>query len=214
MNSRRIIGAALLVFVSLLAVSPFVIRASLRNRYDRQIYDLDKAPVKGAALVFGAAVNRDGWLSTVLRDRMDTAIGLYQSGAVKHIVVSGHQDESTYDEPGSMRAYAVAKGVPESAITMDTRGDRTYDTCYWAQHEFHLDSVLLVTQEYHLPRALFTCYNLGIDADGVRADMRTYRSASWYELRETVATLVAIADLLRGEPPLDDALTVSQNFGN
>jgi len=214
MNSRRIFGAVVLVFIGSLVVSPFAIRATLRNRYDPQIYELDEAPVRDAALVFGAAVNRGGWLSTVLRDRMDTAIGLYHSGAVKHIVVSGHQDESTYDEPGSMRTYALAKGVPESAITMDTRGDRTYDTCYWAQHEFHLDSVLLVTQEYHLPRALFTCHNLGIDADGVRADRRTYRGASWYELRETAATLVAIADLLRGEPPLDDSLTVSQIFGN
>lgn len=213
MSWNRLIRATLLVVVVLLAISPFVVRASLRKRYEHKIFEVDEAPEKDAALVFGAAVNRGGWLSTVLRDRMDTAISLYQSGTVKHIVVSGHQDESAYDEPGAMRAYAIAQGVPESAVTMDTRGDRTYDTCYRAQHEFHLDSVLLVTQGFHLPRALFTCYNLGIDADGVRADRRVYRGASWYEFRESVATLVAIADLLRQEPPADGSLTVSLNTG-
>jgi SanA protein len=132
---------------------------------------------------------------------MDTAIRLHNSGVVDKIIVSGHQDDLGYDEPGSMRAYAIARGIPPSAVKMDTRGDRTYDTCYRAQHVFHLESVLLVTQDFHLPRALYTCNNLGVEADGVSADMRTYRGASWYELRETVATLVAFADLFRREAP-------------
>ncbi|MGB3715090.1 MAG: ElyC/SanA/YdcF family protein [Candidatus Promineifilaceae bacterium] len=209
MTWNKLILAALVTFIVFLAAFPFVFRASIRNRYQPQIYGVGEAPDRPVAIVFGAAVNRGGWLSTVLRDRMDTAISLHKSGIVGQIIVSGHQDDLGYDEPGSMRAYAIARGIPPSEVQMDTRGDRTYDTCYRAQHEYHLDSVLLVTQDFHLPRALFTCSNLGIEAVGVRADMRIYRGASWYELRETAATLVALADLFRREAPDKSGTTAS-----
>ncbi len=209
MNWYKVVLAALVTIIVFLAVIPFVFRASIRNRYKHQIYEVGEAPDRPVAIVFGAAVNRGGWLSTVLRDRMDTAISLHKSGIVGQIIVSGHQDDLGYDEPGAMRAYAIARGIPPSAVQMDTGGDRTYDTCYRAQHKFQLDSVLLVTQAFHLPRALYTCNNLGIEAVGVRADMRTYRGASWYELRETVATLVAFADLFRREAPDNSGTTAS-----
>lgn len=208
MTRFRVVLTVLMTIIVFFAVFPFVARASIRNRYEPQIYELEEAPHRPVAVVFGAAVNRGGWLSTVLRDRMDTAISLYQSGIVEQIVVSGHQDDHGYDEPGSMKAYAVARGVPETAVKMDNRGDRTYDTCYHAHSEFQLDSVLLVTQDFHLPRALFTCNNLGLEVVGVRADMRKYRGAPWYELRETAATLVALADLLRREAPANRNATV------
>lgn len=209
MNWSKVALMAMMALVVFVVAFPFIFRASIRSRYQPQIYEVEEAPDRPVAIVFGAAVNRGGWLSTVLRDRMDTAITLYQKGVVDQIIVSGHQDDHGYDEPGSMRAYAIARGVPPSEIQMDIEGDRTYDTCYRAQHEFHLDSVLLVTQDFHLPRALYTCNNLGVEAAGVRADRRTYRGASWYEFRETVATLVAMADLFRRETPDKSGATAS-----
>ncbi len=201
MSRSRIAQAFLATAIIVLLFAPFLVRASVRNRYESQIYGSAEAPNRNAALVFGAAVNRGGWLSTVLRDRMDTAISLYKNGVVERIVVSGHQDGNGYDEPGSMKAYAIAAGVSESDIVADTKGDRTYDTCFRALNEFQLESALLVTQEFHLPRALLTCNTLGMEVDGVRADMRNYRGSSWYEFRETVATLVALADLIRKDDP-------------
>lgn len=201
MNRSRIALVILAIAIIVLLLSPFLVRASVRNRYESRIYDTAEAPNREAALVFGAAVNKGGWLSTILRDRMDTAISLYKNGVVEQIVVSGHQDGNGYDEPGSMKAYAIAAGVSDSDIVIDSRGDRTYDTCFRARNEFQLESALLVTQEFHLPRALLTCNFLGMDVDGVRADMRSYRGSSWYEFRETVATLVALADLIRQNEP-------------
>ena len=211
MSNHRFVFFSIFSLLVILIAIPFVVRATVRNRYKDHIYEIDTAPEGKTALVFGAAVRR-GWLSTVLRDRMDTAVELYHRGVIDEIIVSGHQDELGYDEPGSMKSYAVARGIPAEAVTMDTLGDRTYDSCYRARHQFNVDSVLLVTQAFHLPRALLTCELLGIEAYGVKADLRTYRGGSWYEMRETAATLVAIADLIRKDPP-SQTTTASIDLG-
>ena len=205
MNRRHFILLLAFSVLIILIAMPFLLRYSVRGRYETRIFSPQNAPRRDAALVFGAAVNSRGWLSTVLRDRMDTAIELYDRGIVEFIVVSGHQDGNGYDEPGSMKSYALTKGVLESDVVVDARGDRTYDTCYRANNQSKENSFLLVTQEFHLPRALLTCRSLGMDADGVRADARNYRGSSWYEFRETFATLVAVADLIRQDEPDTDS---------
>ncbi|MFN2188665.1 MAG: vancomycin high temperature exclusion protein, partial [Candidatus Promineifilaceae bacterium] len=197
MKKSLIVPTFLIMLACLLLTLPFIIRAAVKNEFETRIYDPPAAPESEAALVFGAAVRPGGYLSTALRDRMDTAIKLYDIGAVTTLVVSGHRDGNGYDEPGSMKAYAEAKGVSAADIIVDLYGNRTFDTCYRAIKQFNLNSVLLVTQEFHLPRALLTCRSLGLDAAGVRADQHSYRGSSWYEFRETFATLVAFADLLR-----------------
>lgn len=152
-------------------------------------------------MVFGAAVYANGRLSPVLRDRVDTAIDLYKAGKVGRILVSGDNRSANYDEPGAMMAYAIDQGVDPDHITADRAGHRTYDTCYRANHVFDIRNAVLVTQQFHLPRALLTCEGLGVAAVGVIADKRPYRGASWYEIRETGATLVALWDVVRREPP-------------
>lgn len=200
MHRYRILQVTLLLFFVGIVAFPFVLRAMVRNRFESHIYEVGDAPDKPAAIVFGAAVYRGGRLSTVLRDRMDTAIKLYNNGVIDKIIVSGAQGDGGYDEPGAMLSYAIALGVPPSDLISDNQGDRTYDTCYRANHVFDQASVLLVTQEFHLPRALFTCSNLGIEVVGVKADQRAYRGARWYELRETAATLVALVDIIWQKP--------------
>lgn len=147
-----------------------------------------------AAIVFGAGLLRDGTPSPVLKDRVATAAQLFFAGKVQKILMSGDNRFVDYNEPASMRQYAIELGVPEKAIVLDFAGRRTYDTCYRAKFIFGLDQVILVTQKYHLPRALFTCNGIGLESIGVAADMRTYHphSLTFWSVRELPATLVAL----------------------
>lgn len=190
-----------LLIIFALILTPILWRWAVSWTYSRQLHTPTSAPVAEVALVFGAAVYGDGRLSSVLRDRMDTAITLYELGKVKKILVSGDNQSAFYDEPGAMMAYALQRGVAEEDIFADYGGRRTYDTCYRAQNIFQIESTILVTQKFHLPRAIFTCRRLGLDASGVSADLRPYRGMRWYEFRETFATLIAAWDVLRKVPP-------------
>lgn len=191
----------LLTLIILLIVSPVLWRNVVKVYYQGAIYQQPDVPEGQVAVVFGAAVYGNGRLSPVLRDRVDTAIALYNAGQVNHIIFSGDNREADYDEPGAMMAYAIEQGVDAEDITIDRAGHRTYDTCYRAGHVFNVKNAVLVTQQFHLPRALLTCEGLGIKSVGVVADRRPYRDASWYEIRETGATLVALWDVVRREPP-------------
>lgn len=189
-----------ILFLSLI-LAPLVWRRTVRSYYAGRIHPPSSAPSEQVAIVFGAAVYGNGRLSSVLRDRMETAITLYQSQKVSKILVSGDNSSDNYNEPGAMMAYAIERGIPPEDIQPDYGGRRTYDTCYRAREIFQLDSAILVTQEFHLPRALFTCRLLGVETIGVSADLRSYRGARWYELRETAATLNALWDVIRQNPP-------------
>lgn len=190
-----------LVAILILIASPVLWRNAVKLYYQRSIYEQHEVPEGQVAVVFGAAVYGNGRLSAVLRDRVDTAIALYLSGQVEHIIVSGDNRAADYDEPGAMMAYAIERGVDPGDITPDRAGHRTYDTCYRASYVFDVDEAVLVTQQFHLPRALMTCEGLGMKVIGAVADQRSYRSAGWYEFRETGATLVALWDVVRREPP-------------
>ena len=199
----------LLLLLLILSALPLLWRGAVRWYYERHIYNTETVPAERVAIVFGAAVYGER-LSSVLRDRMDTAVALYQSGKVEKILVSGARS-SNYNEPGAMMAYAIAHGVAAEDVRPDYGGRRTCDTCYRAREVFQLESAVLVTQAFHLPRAIFTCRRLGVEAVGVAADLRPYRGARWYELRETAATLVALQDVIRREPPpvLGDGIDIN-----
>lgn len=179
----------------MMGVAPFVLRSFVFARYTPRIYTDEAAISDGrVAIVFGAAV-RNGYPSTMLRDRLDAAIQLYREGRVEALLMSGDGQHTGYDEPGVMARYAISNGVPEAAIQIDRLGLRTYDTCYRARDVYAVRQVVLVTQAYHLPRALFTCELLGLEAVGFSADQRTYRSATWYNVRELLALPVAAWDV-------------------
>ncbi len=183
----------------LIGASPFLWRTAVRRYYQSAIYDVNNVRAEQVAIVYGAAV-RNGRLSTVLRDRMDTAIALYESGKASKLLVSGGVTSINRNEPDAMMEYAVNRGVAAEDIIMDYAGHRTYDTCYRAKHVFQVESAILVTQEFHLPRAIFTCNMLGVDTVGVNSDPRTYRAAEFYEVRETLATYRALWDVIRRRP--------------
>lgn len=190
---------ALVVAASL----PFVWRGWVNWRYANDIYSVESVPQRRIAIVFGARVYGNGRLSAMVRDRVDTAIDLYNQGKVDKLLFSGDNSIASYNEPADMMAYAIAQGVDPAAIQPDYGGRRTYDSCYRAAHIFQVDEAILVTQRFHLPRALLLCSALGIDSSGVAADRHVYgaRSIAWSESREVPALVVALVDLVRRAPP-------------
>lgn len=167
-----------------------------------RIFSVSDAKPERAAIVFGAGLRRDGTPTTILRDRVETAAALYKQGKVRKLLFSGDNSQLDYNEPGAMKEYALQMGIPEDDIVLDYAGRRTYDTCYRAKVIFGLDQALLVTQPYHLPRAVFTCNMLGLNGSGVYADNYPYRKISlgYWNLRELPATLVALWELLISKP--------------
>jgi len=158
--------------------------------------DVDKVPAKDVAIVFGASVNPDSMMpSDMLADRIITGVDLYKKGLVKKLVMSGDNRVSHYNEPLVMRKYAEDLGVPAGDIVLDYAGRRTYDTCYRAREIFGISNAILVTQKYHLYRALYTCRALGLSVVGVSAERQTYTGQNYYNLRELFATLGAFFDV-------------------
>lgn len=196
MRKRFIMGIFVGVLV-VMVVAPLLLRGVVALRYTARIVEADAAALTGydTAVVFGAAVRR-GQPSTVLRDRLDTAIALYHSGQVSQLIMSGDGRAADYDEPGVMAQYAIQRGIPRSAILLDRAGLRTYATCHRLRDVYETSTAVLVTQAYHLPRALFTCELLGIDAVGVSADKRAYHNAHWYNFREYAALTAAAWDVI------------------
>jgi SanA protein len=195
-HARWLIMAAA---VGILA-APFVWYQWAHWYYGRQIYSIEEIRREKVAIVFGARIYPDG---PMLRDRVETAAELYHAGNVEKLLLSGDNRFEDYDEPGRMRDYALSLGVLEEDIQADYAGRRTYDTCYRAKAIFGLASAILVTQDFHLPRALFTCNGVGLDVVGVIADKQTYsrRSVAWSTLREIPALTMALVDVTRKEPP-------------
>jgi SanA protein len=194
------------ILVLLVCIPILILPRLLASWYSRKlIYNLEDAPPKRVAIVFGAGLWRDGSPTPVLRDRVATAARLYFSGKVEKLLMSGDNRFWYYNEPASMQAYALELGIPAEDIVLDYAGRRTYDTCYRARHIFKLDEVILVTQSFHMPRALYVCNSLGISAIGVPADFlaqQAYRRSSkiFWNLREIPATLVALWEVYISRP--------------
>jgi vancomycin permeability regulator SanA len=167
-----------------------------------RIYPTETAPIEKVAIVFGAGLRRDGTPTAILRDRVETAADLYFRGKVQKILMSGDNRFEYYNEPGAMRQYALSLGVPDTAIALDYAGRRTYDTCYRARAIFGVNDALLVTQGFHMPRALFLCNALGINAYGIEANHNRYRKFSLliWNVREQVATVGAFLDVYVKNP--------------
>ena len=139
-------------------------------------------------MVLGASVLPDGTPSGILRDRLDVGIQLYKAGLAPKIVMSGdNQSDSTYDEVNNMKAYAVAHGVPSADVFCDHAGLCTYDSAYRAKYVFEAKRMIMVTQTYHLYRALYDANSLGVHTIGVASDLHTYALQLWYDTREVAA---------------------------
>jgi len=170
--------------------------------WNRIYQAVEEAPAERVAIVFGAGLRRDGTPTAILRDRVETAASLYLNGKAEKLLMSGDNRYLDYNEPEAMRQYAISLGVPNEDVILDYAGRRTYDTCYRAKTIFGVERALLVTQRFHLPRALFLCNALGLKASGVEANNRNYWNTSLiiWNFREQLATVGAFLDVFVDKP--------------
>lgn len=198
--SKKLLILIATLFILLFSF-PFIYRLIVQQYYGQQIFDVDAVPAKPVALVFGAGIYENGDLSDMLRDRMDVAIALYKAGKVEKLLLSGDNRFEDYNEPGAMLAYALMQGVDQEDVQPDYGGRRTYDSCYRAKYIFEVQETVLITQNFHLPRALMLCQQLGIEVVGVSADLQPYLDARWMTIREVGATLQSGWELIVQAPP-------------
>ncbi len=180
------IAALCLIFAS----SVFIISLSLVASQRGAVLAVGATPEDQNAeciIVFGALVRADGSLSDMLRDRVETGVRLYFEGVADKIVMSGDSENDGYDEVGAMKKYAVEKGVPEEDVICDPYGLSTYDSVWRAKNVYGFKRVVLVTQEYHLYRALYIGEKLSLDAVGVSADLDSYAGQLIRDIREVAA---------------------------
>ena len=169
-------------------------------------------------LVLGCAVWADNQPSPMLRDRLDTAIALYREGAAPKLLLSGDNSIAEYSEPDCMLQYTLAQGVPPEDIFLDYAGFSTYESVYRSHAVFKADRMIVVTQKYHLYRALKACDALGIDASGVASNQQKYAGRYYREAREVLARckdlfkgwIKAKPTFLGDEIPVDGDGTVTQ----
>ena len=159
------------------------------NTKDRIISPEDVSSVSDAdcILVLGAGIRTDGSPSPMLQDRLNTGIALYQNGAAPKLLMSGDHGREDYNEVQTMKDITLEQGVPSEDVFMDHAGFSTYDSLYRARDVFQARKVIIVTQKYHLYRALYIARSLGLDAWGVSADTRRYRGQSQRDFREILA---------------------------
>lgn len=172
-----------------LGTAVLIVNAVMINTTRDAIVDAEKAGELGAdcILVLGAGVRKDGNPSDMLRDRIDTGMTLYLAGAAPKLLMSGDHGREGYDEVNVMRDRALAAGAESADVFMDHAGFSTYDSLYRARDVFGVKRVIIVTQSYHLPRALYIARSLGLEAVGVSADLYTYFGQIGRDIREAAA---------------------------
>ncbi len=192
-----------ILVLGLLALGIFGIPRIATEIYARtRTHTIDDTPSAPVAIVFGAGLDRAGVPSPVLKDRVSAAAQLYFAGKVKKLLMSGDNRFVDYNEPGAMQKYALGLGVPEADIVLDYAGRRTYDTCYRARAIFGVRQAVVVTQEFHLPRALLLCNAMGIEATGFSANLRFYGFLPevFWQIRELPAILVTSWEIWVSHP--------------
>lgn len=197
MGNRRLFVGVLVcgLLLAALASIPVAMRLAMRPFTYSNPKDVPSAQV---AMVLGASVVR-GQPSPVLKARANAAIALYKEGSVSKILVTGDNGELSHDEVTPVRKYLVDAGVSGGDIFLDHAGFDTYSSMYRARDVFEADSLIIVTQDFHLPRALFIARHLGLSAYGIPAEGGTQESRNY--LREIPASAKAVLDLVLHREP-------------
>lgn len=192
-NKKRavlIAAAVLLVLGVLISAAVLTVNALVVNSTSERILAPDAVTESIDAdciLILGAGVRENGEPSDMLEDRLKVGVSLYEAGAAPKILISGDNSRVEYNEPEAMQKYCLENGVPEEDIVADYAGFSTYESLYRAKEVFCAESIIIVTQEYHLYRALYVAEKLGLEAVGVSADERTYMGQTYRDLREIAA---------------------------
>jgi vancomycin permeability regulator SanA len=195
---RRLVATVAAALVLLVAAPVLWVQAVGQSR----VRDADHVPDRPVALVL-AGLRPDGSPSTYLRRRLEEARRLYADGTVRVLLVSGDSTTAWHDEPTAMRDWLVDHGVPDAAVVEDYAGVDTHDTCVRAHDVFGVTGAVVVTQDYHLRRALFSCTAAGIDVVGVGVSSRSVEPAKalMYRVRELPASGRAAVDAVVHRSP-------------
>lgn len=166
-----------------------------------------------AVLVLGARVWENGEMSAMLKERVDYGIEVYKKGLAEKIIMSGDHGRVDYDEVNTMKTYAVEQGVPSEDIFMDHAGFSTYESMYRAREIFQVDEMIVVTQKYHLYRAIYDAKAFSMKVTGVACDQAVYRGDTYRKMREMLARVKDFGyTIWKPEPTcLGDAIPVSGN---
>ncbi len=180
--------SVLIIFGVVTGIYALCVNSYIKNRGKDKIFTVDS--VSGGydcIIILGCGVKDDGRPSDMLYDRIITGVELYKKGIAPRILMSGDHGRTDYDEVGTMKKYAVDMGVPEDAVFCDHAGFSTYESMVRANKVFGIENAVVVTQSYHLYRALFDAESFGIDAYGVSADVRRYLGQTNRNIREIIA---------------------------
>lgn len=183
----RVLVGLLTGALLLLLILNWIVMGTVSDR----IIDVDNAAALeeefDCILILGAGVKADGTPSSMLEDRLEIGIELYFAGASDRMLMSGDHMQVDYNEVGVMKRHAIEAGVPGNVIFLDHAGLSTYESLWRAKELYGVENVLIVTQEYHLYRALYVAEQLGMQAYGISADLRPYRGQSVRAVREFAA---------------------------
>lgn len=200
----EIIPAVFVILALFGGVAVFSINAYMKNYVEERILTPDDAgELQGmdCILVLGCLVKDGGEPSHMLEDRLRRAVELYKVGAAPKLLMSGDHGRKDYNEVEAMKQYAIEQGVPSEDVFMDHAGFSTYDSCFRAQEIFAAKKVIIVTQKYHLYRAVYVAEKLGMEVYGVASDYRTYFNQSMRDMREMLARVKDfLYVVLRPEP--------------
>ncbi len=202
-NKARQVRRALLVLLATglaAGLGVWAVSFYVEKRYESRIIPRDRAPQTPVALVYGAGLAPGGVPSPVLAQRLDAAIALYHEGKVGALLLSGDNSDRFHDETRAMVRYVLDRGVPRSAVEEDDAGLSTYDSSVRARTVFGVREAVLVTQRFHLARALYIANSVGIDAWGVAAD-EGRPGTRRYVLRETLSRVLALGMVLAQAEP-------------
>jgi SanA protein len=196
---RLLVVGGALAALALLFVAVVNVAIVVGTRDD--VTTVARARPAQVAIVLGARAYPGGGMSPMLGDRVATAAELYRAGRVSKVIVSGDHGTWTYDEPGTMRDALVARGVPPQDVFTDHAGFETWATMRRAHEVFGVRSAIVVSQGFHLPRALYLAHAAGLEAQGVPADLRSYGpSETSSRVREVVARVKAFGSATVNAP--------------
>ncbi|HYH36228.1 MAG TPA: ElyC/SanA/YdcF family protein [Candidatus Saccharimonadales bacterium] len=196
-----LLGLAVLFVLLLWGPTVYAKLSTHGERYNLADTHVSQVPHRHVAIVFGAGLYDHGKPTSYLRARVETAVQLYKAKRVDKLLMTGDNTRKTYNEPKAMRDLALQLGVPGKDIVLDYGGRDTYDSCHRAHAIFKVSSGTVITQGYHLPRALMTCRDLGINAIGVAANRQGRDFTASYIMREWLSTDKAVYELLTRPDP-------------
>lgn len=208
-----IIALCLILLASILLFATNAHVKGVSKPYLISVQDAAKLLDVDCILVLGCGVRDDGTPSNMLQDRLSRGIELYRCEASPKLLMSGDHGQADYDEVNTMKRIAVDHGVPSQDVFMDHAGFSTYESLYRAKEIFKADKIIIVSQEYHLYRALYIAKQLGIEAYGVSSDQHTYGGQFARDVREVFARCKdAVTSIFKPKPTyLGEAIPVSGN---